>query len=42
MRRMVEMVAENVSGGTIPDRNNLPPEERPGEILAMMVRAGRR
>ena len=44
--RMVEMVAENVEGGMVPDCGHFIPEERPDEIvrelLAMTARADRR
>ena len=46
MRQMVEMVAENVEGGTVPNCGHFVPEERPDEIvreiLAMMDRADKR
>ena len=33
VRQLVGMVAENVSGGTIPDCTHFVPEERPEEIV---------
>lgn len=33
IRKMVEMVAENVEGGSIADCGHFVPEERPDEIL---------
>jgi pimeloyl-ACP methyl ester carboxylesterase len=46
IQKMVEMVAENVTGGAIPDCGHFVPEERPDEllryVLAMIERSGAR
>lgn len=38
VRRTVEMVAENVEGGTVPDCGHFLPEERPGRSCAGSLR----
>jgi pimeloyl-ACP methyl ester carboxylesterase len=46
IQKMVEMVAENVTGGAIPDCGHFVPEERPDElvryVLAMIGKSGMR
>ena len=37
VRQMVALVAENVSGGTLPDCGHFLPEERPDEIARQIL-----
>jgi pimeloyl-ACP methyl ester carboxylesterase len=42
VRQMVSLVAENVTGGTVPDCGHFLPEERPDEITRQILEITRR